>query len=374
MNSIKIGIIFLFFAMSLIINIPLSFSMEYYVSNSGSDNNEGISLSKPWQTLTKINTFRFSPGDVVRFQRGSVWHQLLRPCSGSEKADLNRQNEFWYDDSSRVLKMYSKSNPAKMFKDVECALAKPVINVDNASYVILEGLQAAYGGADGIKGESTNHITIRDCDIYFVGGACQYGKIKNGQKVRFGNGIQFWNSARNNIVENCRIWEVYDTGISNQGRVSGNIQSNIIYRNNKIWNCEYSFEYWNDPETSTTQNIYFENNVCLNAGSGWSHNQRPDPSGRHLCFFTNKAKTTNIYIKNNTFDNAAQSCVWFCPSGRGGAPGFNGLGTLFIDYNSYYQPANRAVASWGIKIYYPKDFISYQQNTGKDAHSKIVIK
>lgn len=320
MSFIRVVTIFLCVSLNLVVNLASGFALEYYVSNSGSDSNEGTSPTNPWQTLTKVNSFQFSPGDVVRFQRGGVWRQFLKPCSGSEKADvtyssygqgekplllgsiekndpkewkdggghvwstfinrgldvgniifdhgkncgikvwkesdLGRQNEFWYDDSRHVLKIYSARNPAEMFKIIECALTKPIINVDNRGYVVLEGLQAACGGGDGIKGESSYHITIRDCDIYFIGGGCQYGKMKNGQKVRFGNGVQFWNSARDNIVERCRIWEIYDAGISNQGRSGGNIQSNIIYRNNKIWNCEYSFEYWNDPETSVTQDIY----------------------------------------------------------------------------------------------------------------------
>ena len=45
----------------------------YYVSNSGNDSNSGLDISTPWASLSKVNSFNFSPGDVVNFERGSSW-------------------------------------------------------------------------------------------------------------------------------------------------------------------------------------------------------------------------------------------------------------------------------------------------------------
>jgi hypothetical protein len=54
---------------------PLSAaSPVYYVDSAGgSDTNAGTSISKPWKTLTKVNSTRFAPGDSVYFKRGSTW-------------------------------------------------------------------------------------------------------------------------------------------------------------------------------------------------------------------------------------------------------------------------------------------------------------
>jgi len=61
------------------------------------------------------------------------------------------------------------------------------------------------------------------------------------------NGIEFWSNARDCLVEGCRLWEIYDAALTNQGNGT-NQQVNITYRDNVIWNSEYSFEYWNrDP-------------------------------------------------------------------------------------------------------------------------------
>ncbi len=72
-----------------------------------------------------------------------------------------------------------------------------------------------------------------------------------------GNGSSAWGAAHDNLVEGCRIWQVYDAALTNQGRSPDSRQVNITYRNNFIRNAEYSFEYWNHLETALTENIRF---------------------------------------------------------------------------------------------------------------------
>jgi len=67
-----------------LISLPLAFATDYYVSNSGNDNNNGLSTSNPWQTISKVNSMSFSPGDTIYFRAGDVWReQLTIPSSGS---------------------------------------------------------------------------------------------------------------------------------------------------------------------------------------------------------------------------------------------------------------------------------------------------
>ncbi len=64
-------------------NVSASASVFYYISPGGNDNNSGTSASSPWQTLNKVNSGRFSPGDKVLFERGGKWYGQLRiPASG----------------------------------------------------------------------------------------------------------------------------------------------------------------------------------------------------------------------------------------------------------------------------------------------------
>ena len=61
------------FAIGLILLSFNVFSADYYVSSSGSDNNNGLSSASPWKTISKVNTINFQPGDKILFKRGEIF-------------------------------------------------------------------------------------------------------------------------------------------------------------------------------------------------------------------------------------------------------------------------------------------------------------
>ncbi|HOW70623.1 MAG TPA: hypothetical protein PKY77_08485 [Phycisphaerae bacterium] len=276
-----------------------------------------------------------------------------------QEADLKAQGDYWYDREQCRVKMYSAAPPASQYRTIECALRPHIIDQSNVSWVVYENLALKYGGAHGIGGASTHHIVVRDCDFSFIGGADQHG---DGRKVRFGNGIEFWAGAHDHLVERCRLWEVYDAALTNQNDGANAVQANITYRHNLIWNCEYSFEYWNRPDSSRTKDIVFEHNTCVNAGAGWGHAQRPDPSGRHLCFYSSPAPAERIRIRNNIFFLAEGNAFY--------APGWPeaAVKALDMDYNCWYQPKGVMMAVAGQK-YRIADFAEYQARLQLEPHS-----
>ena len=416
-------------AVLLVTYAPSALGTEYFVSNSGDDNNPGTSPDRPWRTLDKVNSFKFKPGDVIRFECGGVWRGQLIPQSGSPEgyitytsygegskplllgsveknkpedwkqvapniyetgpfpvdvgniifnngercavkvwsdAELDQQGKFYFDPKRKVVRLYSARNPAEMFDDIECALKRHIIDQGGKHHVIYDGLHLAYGAAHGIGGGGTHHIIVRNCDVCFIGGGHQFTrKTESGEHpVRYGNGIEFWNSAHDILVENCRIWDIYDAGLTNQG-ASKNRQYNIVYRNNVIWNCVYSFEYWNRPETSVTHDIYFENNICFYAGGGWSNGR-----GMHLMFFRNSAKTERFFVRNNIFHEAKIAPMVIQ------ADDWNGLSNLILEGNVYYQRADALLVWWGHwrkgRRFLTGDFDAYKEATGKDLTSRLV--
>ncbi|MGH6822411.1 MAG: hypothetical protein ACREC4_02795 [Methylocella sp.] len=63
---------------------PVISPTSYYVANAGSDGNSGTDSAHPWQTVAKVNGFAFAAGTSVRFNRGDVWREQLKPtASGS---------------------------------------------------------------------------------------------------------------------------------------------------------------------------------------------------------------------------------------------------------------------------------------------------
>ena len=423
--------------------VPEALGTTYFVSNDGSDDNDGASPAAAWRTLGRVNAHAYAPGDVVRFRRGDAWRGQLRPRSGEpgapvtysaygdgpkplllgsvnmsrvedweheggniwrtrparsvgpdllpnvslteveghvlfadvgniifdheascgvkvwNEADLDTQGEYWYDEDNHRLKMYSQESPATHYSEIECALRVHIISQSNTSHVVYEQLALKYGGAHGIGGGNTHHIVVRDCDFAFIGGGDQHG---GDRTVRFGNGVEFWGNAHDNVVERCRLWEIYDAALTNQNGGPDVVQADIIYRNNVIWNSEYSFEYWNRPESSRTENVQFVHNTCLNAGHGWGHDQRPDPSGRHLCFYTSPAAARHIRIENNIFCEARTNAFY--------APGWpeEAIAALRMDHNCWHQ-ADGVMVKLKQASFTMDQFPEYQQRLQKEPHS-----
>ncbi len=272
--------------------------------------------------------------------------------------DLKAPLDYWYDAEGKRLFAACDANPAAKFNSVELALTRHIVNEGGAHDVTYDGLAVRYGAAHGFGGGGTRRITIRNCDVSWIGGGLQYWKKRdNGTQypVRYGNGIEFWGNASDNLVEYNRLWEVYDAALTNQGVDDDEV--NITYRHNVIWNSEYSFEYWNRKRT---ENILFEHNTCVDAGCGWAHNQRPDPNGGHLMFYQNRAATTNVVVRNNIFMNSTEVCTRMENDWRSG---------VTLNNNLCWQ-AEKPILRWLGKTYYaPADFARYQAELGMDAGS-----
>lgn len=205
----------------------------------------------------------------------------------------------WVREEGAVY-MVSRRNPGKRFRSIELAEKQHIVDETDCHDIVYDGLWLRYGAAHGIGGSGVKNITIRNCDISWIGGSTLYID-DGGRGVRYGNGIEFWSAAQDILVENNRVWECWDAAMTNQSNIDGVVQKNITYRGNEIWNSEYSYEYWQQGDGARTENILFENNVCRNAGYGWGHKQRWNPNAAHLMFYDTTAETSGFVIRGNRF-------------------------------------------------------------------------
>lgn len=57
---------------------------DYYIANTGSDADNGLSIGHEWKTINKVNTSTFSAGDRILLNCGDTWReQLTIPSSGT---------------------------------------------------------------------------------------------------------------------------------------------------------------------------------------------------------------------------------------------------------------------------------------------------
>ena len=68
-------------ALIIILSIFILFNSKaqvYYVSSSqGSDLNNGLSIQSPFQSLEKLNSMQFNPGDSIYFKSGDYWEGMF---------------------------------------------------------------------------------------------------------------------------------------------------------------------------------------------------------------------------------------------------------------------------------------------------------
>ncbi len=62
---------------------------DYFVKNTGSDAEDGLSDGNAWETISKVNGVSFVAGDTISFNKGDTWReQLTVPTSGSDGSPI----------------------------------------------------------------------------------------------------------------------------------------------------------------------------------------------------------------------------------------------------------------------------------------------
>ena len=171
-------------------------------------------------------------------------------------------------------------------------------------------LHLKYGGYGFIQASrGSENITITDCVIEDMGG----NKLGNTGFVKAGNGIEFFNDARNILIERNIIRNCYDVGFTLQGNDS--IWTNVTVKNNILAYNTQAFEFWTGPELTAAagtgvNGCNITGNICINQGEGWGTAARPDRIGgggqvcsTDLLAYGYHAPICNITITGNAFYN-----------------------------------------------------------------------
>jgi len=278
---------------------------------------------------------------------------------------LRAELDYWYDPANDVVVVRLDRNPAEAYGKVELCRTMTLVSHGGRHDIDFEAFTLRYTSGFAFSGGGANRITVRNCDMYFIGGGLQFWRDKH-TPVRYGNGIEYWSPARDCLVERCRIWQVYDAALTPQQSGSVNGFDNIVFRDNVIWQAEYAFEYWNGVTNSHSYGVVFEHNTCVDSGYCWSHAQRPDPNGAHMMFYGHKSRMKDQAIRNNVF----------CRSSDRGARYFTPFWKtlLDLDYNLDWEPLNVLSEYHGGPESFrfgsgAEEFRRYQSHTGLEKHS-----
>ena len=292
-----------------------------------------------------------------------------------ELADLRAARDYWYDSADDRVVMRLDGNPATVYRSVELAKTWSLASHGKRHDVVVESMTFRYTGGFAFSGSGALRITVRNCDLCWIGGGLQYWKPNEKgvmRPVRFGNGIEYWTPASHCLVERCRAWQVYDAAFTTQSSRSTAPFVDMVFRDNVIWQSEYAFEFWNHDENGHTESVVFEHNTCVDSGYVWSHAQRPNPNGAHLMSYHHTGFSTNIVMRNNVFCRSSDRGFRYFSDWRH---------AMDMDYNLHYEPLNilsqyhcpAAEAKTGHRSWCfgpgAQEFARYQARTGLDRHS-----
>jgi hypothetical protein len=302
-----------------------------------------------------------------------------------KKDQVTKEKDFWYDREKKCIVVYSTGNPGQVYPSIEIgyniAVHSHVIQgrVSGISYIHVENLEIKYFNSHAMAFVDAVGIEVRDCDISWGGGSGRYYYEDDEWNMsRFGNGIEFWKSSKDCIVERCRVGQCFDSGLTFQGGSNVCDVSNIIFRDNIVFcNDMGNFEIGFGNDNTIIKNIYYENNISIGAGRGWSREQRLHKTfGWDLTTWYGHTKEFDGFnVNNNVFYNP-----W-------GISIFNlfksGITNQVMDYNYYYKPEvpsydDRSYLLWlydesesdKLAIYKTHTFEDYKSKTGLDKNSK----
>ncbi len=256
---------------------------------------------------------------------------------------LSLQGDFWDNRfgiaekkmcyPEQCVLMYSEKNPGEFYNHIECAVFGYRRLGDVSSYMIIENIDFINSGVHGLAGYGCN-IKIKNCGFYFIGG----GVWNKDLRIRFGNGVEFFNVAKDVSVEDCIFYDIYDSGVTHQGDGVCQTPENVKFDNNLFVKCGMAAYEGRDcvPVKST-----FNGNICINAGEGFSRLGEtmprkseiwPQPMGHHVFLWRMEDKTENGDLE--IFDNVFGSAVY-------GAAVYSIISKpaesqVILDGNSYY--------------------------------------
>jgi len=419
----KKGFMFMIIATLITLAPVAGYSITYYVSTNGSDNYPGTlsapwktvakvnsSIFLPgdsilfrrgdiWReklvisssgTINRLITFgAYGNGDKPQFRRSftannvndwiykgnNIWMLNFKFAKGMSASNLvfnsesvfgvevwntnglNVQGKWQSDDATGSLYVYSVGNPATYYSYIEIVLHDHGIEIGpGRSYISINNLHPCYCGWNGIQiANAVYMININDNDISFCGGG-----HPDGETSRHGNGIAVYMDAHDLSIFRNKIWQIYDSAMTLQGFKPNLLsQYNIFIRNNVSYKMGNCFEFWTDSESANVHDVYFENNMCADAGGEWSDSQRPDWSGVQIRKWVSRGNVSNFYIRNNIIYRAVHFLVAFgysYPSAK-----------ITLDYNLYYPDSksafndNKVISTFSI----------WSKGKKYDIHSKV---
>lgn len=244
---------------------------------------------------------------------------------------LDEDLEFYFSMDERAVYLYlAAGNPGEVYEDIELAARFIQMHADvpGTHDVLIDNLCIKYAGCHGIQFRNTSHhITVRNCEIGYIGGCFLRWNNADGTPnfARFGNGFEIVGNCHHITVENNWVYQCFDAGITHQSSGAVHVDvDHIRFADNLLEYSPYNIEYYVHREYGTMTNIVYENNIMRFAGFGFGTLDRFGSNTSvvsHVCAYYRAQPCENFIIRNNIMDTSYRNLTAIAypndPEGRG---------------------------------------------------------
>jgi parallel beta-helix repeat protein len=382
----------------LLIYVPVWGATYYVDATGGNDSNAGTAINSAWKTISKVNSFSFSPGDSILFKCGETWReQLTVPSSGStgnpitfgaygsganpiiNGANVITPGTSWsatvgkanvWQAAGVTATGYSGGDPKQVFFNGVRGIRKTSIYLlsanaewfwsDNSLYVYADADPDTKWTAPGVE------PTIRNFGMEISGK--KYITVNNLKFMQgMWSGINMGDTPDSAIfVDNNAVSDNYQKGIRAASTTGSN--DNITITNNTVFNNGSSgIDIYKANNSLIDSNLVYENSKLFYTGEEASFQF----SGGIYIFGDDGTKASNNTVSNNTvhdnYGSAGQD-----ETGKGIWTDTVSTGNI-IKYNLTYGnwgPGIYIESSDGVSAYYN---ISYGDNPTRTQGGSIYI-
>lgn len=267
-------------------NYTVGKGTSYYVSQDGSDSNNGTSEDKPFQTVSQAIK-KADEGDTIIIRKGVYSEQININKSGTKEKPITIKSY----EGEDVIFDYSDTNITEGIK----IDSKSYINIDGIKICnITESSSTAIGIS--ISGASSN-ITIKNCEIYNIKAKSDKGNahavlVAGSSREKAINSLRMeenyvhdcilgWSEAIsvNGNVENCdiinnKVKDVTNIGIDiigGEGTCSNSSLDqarNIYVAGNIVSSCDSTYARSAGIYADGSKNVWINGNIIIDSNSG----------------------------------------------------------------------------------------------------------
>ena len=282
------------------------------------------------KTTTEDVTVKIGDNSIV--SNGiETWEFPVQPFKNG--LDLNHHLAYYHDWEEATVYLYCEGgNPGDVFDSIELSTRGNVVNAK--SNVTIDNLCIRYGASHGVGAGTCENLTVRNCEVGWIGGAIQ--DLSEKAQGRLGNGIEIYGGANGYYVYNNYVYQCFDCGptVQWQGTLSLGrtlIEADTEIHDNVIEKCNSPLEVWctsNTPNSEKSfailKNCNLYNNLCRSSGYGFGGyiHQKVDYNMFYGAGATN-ALYENCYVQNNTMWNVRKYLQKAVPTSVENGSGFH---------------------------------------------------